>query len=106
MGGMVQETLAAMYVSIITELNLVNVVNELSNRFPVPDESYVESNVGSGANSLGPLGLTGSPARTQASLTAARSPMPAQSYEDFEDDDSTDSEDDLGDLQLLGIASH
>jgi hypothetical protein len=104
--GMVQETLAAMYVSIITELNLVNVVNELSNRFPVPDDNYADGgHAGSGANSLGPLGLTASPSAL-ASGGALNSPM-AHSHQGYDDEsDSTDSEDDLGDLQLLGIASH
>jgi len=97
--NMVQETLAAMRSSVITEANLVSVVNELGNRFPVCDDSYDNNNVGSGANSVGPMGLTGSPTRKELSA-------------DFEqtfagdDSDSTDSEDDLGDLQLLGIASH
>jgi hypothetical protein len=104
--GMVQETLAAMYVSIITELNLVNVVNELSNRFPIPDDScYAEGQAqGSGANSLGPLGLTASPSALQSSGGVINSPGYQQDYND--ESDSTDSEDDLGDLQLLGIASH
>jgi len=104
--GMVQETLAAMYVSIITELNLVNVVNELSNRFPVPDDNYADGgHAGSGANSLGPLGLTASPSAL-ASGGALNSPM-GHSHQGYDDEsDSTDSEDDLGDLQLLGIASH
>jgi len=103
--GMVQETLAAMYVSIITELNLVNVVNELSNRFPIPDDScYAEGQAqGSGANSLGPLGLTASPSALQQSGGMGNSPY-QQDYND--DSSSTDSEDDAGDLQLLGIANH
>jgi len=92
---MVQETLAAMRSSVITEGNLVSVANELANRFPVCEES-VDNNAANG--SLGPLELSGSPTR--------------QDSGDFEqtfagdDSDSTDSEDDLGDLQLLGIASH
>jgi hypothetical protein len=95
---MVRETLAAMRATVLTDLNLVSYVNELSNRFPLPDETYVDNNnVGSGANSLGPLGLTGSPTQNQS---------PTQGYDYADDTDSTDSEDDLGDLQLLGIASH
>eukprot|EP00658_Telonema_sp_P-2_P021964 TRINITY_DN18766_c0_g3_i2.p1 TRINITY_DN18766_c0_g3~~TRINITY_DN18766_c0_g3_i2.p1 ORF type:complete len:174 (+),score=39.65 TRINITY_DN18766_c0_g3_i2:151-672(+) len=100
--GMVQETLAAMRATVIKQDNLVTIVNELSNRFPVPDESYVDNNnVGSGANSMGPLSMTRSPGLGSSAL--------AQEFEeDFRDNDtdSTDSEDDLGDLQLLGIASH
>lgn len=100
--AMVRETLAAMRATVITDLNLVSYVNELSNRFPTPDDTFVDNNnVGSGANSLGPLGLTGSPSATMPPPTE---PSPGYDYGD--DTDSTDSEDDLGDLQLLGIASH
>lgn len=91
--GMVQETLAAMRATIITEDNLVPVVHELVNRFPMPSGYNGEEYEGTGpqANSMGPL--YASSASQKASAT----------YEDG-DGESTDSEDDMGDLKLLGLA--
>merc|ERR1712086_48458 len=70
--------------------NLIKVVNELSNRFPIPDDScYAEGQAqGSGANSLGPLGLTASPSALQQSGGMGNSPY-QQDYND--DSSSTDS---------------
>jgi hypothetical protein len=60
--GMVQETLAAMRACFITEDNLVAVVQELTNRFPMPaGEGEYEEGAGQAANSMGPLYATGSP---------------------------------------------
>jgi len=100
---MVQDTLAAMRATIITEDNLVPVVHELVNRFPAPmcdDEEQYQEGPGQAANSMGPL-YTGSPAVTQGSPMAG-SPMVMEDYGD--ESDSTDSEDDMGDLRLLGLA--
>jgi len=94
--SMVQETLAAMRATIITEDNLVPVVQELINRFPLPD--YMGEDMGDDmganapANSMGPL------------YASAGSPMVGGKGDDDYEDDSTDSEDDMGDLKLLGLA--
>jgi len=104
---MVQETLAAMRATIITEDNLVPVVHELSNRFPMPTGDEYHEGAGQAANSMGPLYATGSP-RSPAASSVRGSPFKQQILmgNDFdgEDSDSTDSEDDMGDLRLLGLA--
>jgi len=101
--GMVQETLAAMRACFITEDNLVAVVHELTNRFPMPaGEGEYEEGAGQAANSMGPLYATGSPAQ---GLLGGSGMAPGGEEGFFgEESDSTDSEDDMGDLRLLHLA--
>lgn len=112
---MVQETLAAMRATIITEDNLVAVVHELSNRFPLPGGESEDQGMGQAANSMGPLYTTASPSSQYSSqfgspmVASGMSPMKSgmgAGDEGFAGDesDSTDSEDDMGDLRLLGLA--
>lgn len=106
--GMVQETLAAMRATCITEDNLVAVVHELTNRFPMPAEGEYEEGAGQAANSMGPLYASGSPAHGAGShMLSGTSPLrsgPAGDEGFFgEDSDSTDSEDNDSDLRLLHL---
>merc|ERR1712093_975709 len=92
--GMVIETLAAMRASLITEDNLVPVVHELVNRFPIAQGDAYQEGAGQPANSMGPLYTSGAPYQSTAS------PSKAAAFD--EGSESTDSEDDMGDLRLLG----
>jgi len=92
--GMIQETLAAMRATIITEDNIVPVVHELINRFPIGGEDSYSLQGGPSANSMGPLYAS----------TATLSPAKGQQEYRVDEEESTDSEDDMGDLRLLGLA--
>lgn len=103
---MVQETLAAMQKTELTEETLVGIVHEIMNRFPMPfgpNSEYHEGN-GQAANSMGPLyaSATGSPAMGGSPMRGMASPMNRGDYGG--DSDSTDSEDEVGDLKVLGLA--
>lgn len=94
--GMVQETLAAMRQTEITEDTLVAIVHELCNRFPSPvgDEEYMYEGAGQAANSMGPLYATASPAMPTSPMRGSPMNRGMNVHEDT--DESSDSDDDFG----------